>query len=97
MIAKYSIVLHVANSITVMLGSGSGAIPAQPLKDFSNESTWSVVTNPVYSGGDTITGMAKPGMSTGGASPKNPDYEPGAEEQAMLPEQFQIVQVEDVK
>ncbi len=72
-IAKYSIILHIASRVIVVLGSNSYSVHAQsPIDDPPKQSAANTLTiDPVYVGGDTVTGTAKPEGSVGAASQKN--------------------------
>lgn len=72
-VAKYAIVLHVASSVTVVLGSNAnGGRPQSPIEDPRKQSAADTLTiDPVYVGGDTVTGTAKPESSVGAGSQKN--------------------------
>jgi len=70
-VARYPIVLHFAGSIPVMLGSGPAVIAVRPApKDLPKDNADTVSVNPIYAGGDTLTGMVK---AAGGATPTPAD------------------------
>jgi hypothetical protein len=71
LVAQYPIVLHFAGSIPVMLGSGSVAVavrsaPKDPPKDRAENTLF---TDPIYAGGDTVTGTVKAAAAPNGAPP----------------------------
>jgi hypothetical protein len=70
LLAKYPIVLHFAGSVPVMLGSESAAddvqpAPKNPPKDSAKDA---VSADPIYAGGDTLTGTVRPDATGGNKS-----------------------------
>jgi hypothetical protein len=93
LIAKYSVVLHSANTMTVMLraanstGAAVGSEPS-PAKKSTESSPNLISTNPVYVGGDTVTGVAKPASSLkneSGTSQPNEAPSPASGESSRAP------------
>lgn len=81
-VATYPLLLHITDPtkpLTVVLGSGAPLPPPSTADEARPESTTSILVNPVYQGGDTVSGQVLPAVAA--VSADNPQTQPSAKSQ----------------